>query len=188
MLDFTAIDVETANNERSSICQIGIAQVRAGKITDRWESLVDPEERFLRRNTEVHGITRGDVYDSPTFPDVYDKLREYLDGEVVISHTSFDRQAIEGAISVYGCKSLAVTWLDSGTIVRRTWPDKYRRRGWGLANVAKDLGISFGHHDACEDAWAAAQVVLSACKHSDIDINGWLEEFGHSSPASRSEP
>ena len=39
MPTFNAIDVETANADRASICQIGIVQVRDGKIRDRWQTL-----------------------------------------------------------------------------------------------------------------------------------------------------
>ena len=54
-------------------------------------------------------------------------------------------------------------------------PTKYGRRGWGLAAIAGDLGITFQHHDAAEDARAAAEVVLHASRHAGVDIEGWLE-------------
>ena len=34
MRDFAAIDFETANNERSSVCSVGIVIVRNGEIVD----------------------------------------------------------------------------------------------------------------------------------------------------------
>ena len=74
----------------------------------------------------------------------------------------------------YGLRPLRVRWLDSGQIARRAWPERYRRRGWNLANVAVDLGISFRHHDAVEDARAAAEIVLMACLHTGMDIEDWL--------------
>ena len=37
MLTFNAIDVETANADRASICQIGIVHVRDGEIEDTWQ-------------------------------------------------------------------------------------------------------------------------------------------------------
>ena len=46
MVTFNAIDVETANADRASICQIGIVHVRDGVVVDRWQSLVDPEDWF----------------------------------------------------------------------------------------------------------------------------------------------
>ena len=35
MQDFAAIDFETANNERSSVCSVGVVIVRGGEIVDK---------------------------------------------------------------------------------------------------------------------------------------------------------
>ena len=43
MTDFAAIDFETANNERTSVCSVGIVIVRHGAITDSFYSLIQPE-------------------------------------------------------------------------------------------------------------------------------------------------
>lgn len=40
MQDFAAIDFETANLERSSVCAVGIVIVRGGEITDTFYSLI----------------------------------------------------------------------------------------------------------------------------------------------------
>ena len=58
MLTFNAIDVETANADRASICQIGIVHVRDGAIHDRWQTLLNPEDWFDPWNVSIHGITR----------------------------------------------------------------------------------------------------------------------------------
>ena len=46
MQDFAAIDFETANNERSSVCSVGIVIVRGGKIVDKFYSLIKPEPDY----------------------------------------------------------------------------------------------------------------------------------------------
>ena len=38
MLDFAAIDFETANAERCSVCSVGVVVVRGGEIVDRFYS------------------------------------------------------------------------------------------------------------------------------------------------------
>ena len=174
MLTFNSIDVETANADRASICQIGIIHVREGKIEDQWQTLVNPEDWFDPWNVSIHGIEESDVADSPTLPEVRDELRARLRGSVLVSHTSFDRVAFERAMTRYDLEQLQVTWLDSAKIARRTWPERYGRRGYGLKNIARDLGISFRHHDALEDARAAAEIVLGACAETQTDIEGWL--------------
>ena len=174
MLTFNSIDVETANADRASICQIGIVHVREGVITDQWQTLVNPEDWFDPWNVSIHGIDEADVGDSPTLPEVRAELRTRLRGSVLVSHTSFDRVAFERAMTRYDLEQLHVTWLDSAKIARRAWPERYGRSGYGLKNVARNLDIIFRHHDALEDARAAAEIVLRACAATKIDIEGWL--------------
>ena len=46
MRDFAAIDFETANTERSSICSVGVVVVRDGVVADKFYSLVKPEPEY----------------------------------------------------------------------------------------------------------------------------------------------
>ena len=46
MQNFAAIDFETANNERSSVCSIGIVIVRGEEIVDTFYSLIKPEPEY----------------------------------------------------------------------------------------------------------------------------------------------
>lgn len=179
MLTFNSVDVETANADRASICQIGIVHVRDGEIADEWCSLVNPQDWFDPWNVLIHGIDENDVKHSPTLPMVRSELRSRLRGSILVSHTSFDRVAFERAMTRYKLEQLRVTWLDSARIVRRAWPQAYGRSGYGLKNVAKDLNISFRHHNALEDARAAARIVLHACAATDTDIEGWLRRVEH---------
>lgn len=172
-MNFVAVDVETANSDFSSICQIGLAVVRSGKITEVQTQLVDPEDFFDPRNIEVHGIDETAVRGSPRFRDVYEKIAEHFRG-VVVSHTVFDRTAISRACGSCGTRLRYGRWLDSAQVARRAWPEKYAQRGYNLGNVASDLGISFRHHDAGEDARVAAEVVLRACADTGLDIDGLL--------------
>ena len=75
MLTFKSIEVETANPDRASICQIGIVRVRDGEIEDQWQTLVNPEDWFDPWNVSIHGIDDTDVRNSPTLPEALDELR-----------------------------------------------------------------------------------------------------------------
>ena len=180
-LTFNAIDVETANDDRASICQVGIVHVTNGNIVDTWQTLVNPEDWFDPFNVEIHGITERKVRKSPTMPEIREELRLRLRDQILVSHTAFDRVAFERAMSKYDLEQLQVTWLDSARIVRRTW-DQYSQRGYGLKNVAGDMGIRFKHHDALEDARAAAEITVRACRDSGKGVDTWVSEL----PASRS--
>ena len=174
-LNFNAIDVETANSDRASICQIGIVQVVDGEISDTWKTYINPEDWFDPWNVEIHGITEDIVKSQPTMPDVRDELRLRLRGSIVVSHTSFDRVAFERAMLKYDLDQLQVHWLDSAKVVRRAWTE-YSKRGYGLKNVASALGIQFEHHDALEDARATALIMLRVLEQSEMGMQDWLEK------------
>ena len=178
-LTFVAIDVETANRDRASICQIGIAHVRMGNISRVLSILVDPEEPFERLNTGIHGIDEVMVKDADTMSSVYPKIGRLVEGATLVSHTTFDQQALDKAASKYGLPLLQVKWLDSEQIARSAWPEKYGRGGRSLRKIATDLGIEFQHHDAGEDARVAAEILLHAYRHTGLDVDDWLERAGH---------
>ncbi|MXZ47832.1 MAG: exonuclease [Candidatus Dadabacteria bacterium] len=160
-LDFVAIDVETANSNVSSICQVGIAVVRSAEIKEVWTQLVDPHDFFDPYNIAIHGIDQKMVSGCPRFEELCDKIARHL-GEIVVSHTFFDRRAISKAFKECGKSLRYGTWIDSAQVARRAWPDKYALRGYNLENIARDLRIDFRHHDAGEDARVAAEIVLRA--------------------------
>ncbi len=169
-MDFVAVDVETANSDVSSICQIGVAVVRSAKIEDVWTQLIDPEDFFDPYNIAVHGIDQFTVRSSPRFKDLHGKIARYLK-DIVVSHTLFDRRAIQKAYEAQGKSLRYRTWIDSAQVARRAWPEKYAERGYSLGNIAGDLGIAFRHHDAGEDARAAAEIILRACESTGLAIN-----------------
>ena len=46
MTDFAAIDFETANGERSSVCSVGVVVVRNSLIANTFYSLIKPEPDY----------------------------------------------------------------------------------------------------------------------------------------------
>jgi len=172
-LSFVAIDVETANPDRASICQVGAVAVRDGEITDTLDVLVDPETYFDPWNVEIHGISESMVRGEPRFPAVARRLREFVGECVVASHTPFDRTACDRAHERYELQTPDWTWLDTARVSRRAWT-QFAARGYGLSNVAKHCGIEFQHHSAVEDARAAALILLEACSDTGLDVPGWL--------------
>lgn len=167
---FIAIDVETANADMASICSIGVAAFENGALASEWYSLIDPDDFFDPVNISIHGISEGDVKGAPTFRDVASDIDRFLGGQVVVTHTHFDRVAMHQAAGRWSITVPSYTWLDSARIVRRTWA-KCARSGYGLANVCKMIGYTFDHHNALEDAKAAGHVVLAAMQESGLDLD-----------------
>lgn len=175
-LTFNAIDVETANSDPSTICQIGIIAVREGAVKTTRSILVNPEAPFSPVNVGIHGIDEATVDSSPALPQVEALLRSMLEHSVVASHTVFDQRSLDGAFRRYGLEPMRATWLDSSRIARHAWPNRFRKK-WGLSIIADYLGIEFRHHDAAEDAHAAAEIVIRASKQTGFTIVDWLKLY-----------
>ena len=173
-MNFVAIDVETANSDMASICQIGIARFLGGTLAEEWVSLINPEDFFDFINIDIHGIDEDAVKGAPIFPEVLNKLKYFMEGSICVSHTHFDRVSIRKAFLKYGIEPLNITWLDSARVVRRTWGE-FAWKGYGLGNVCQKIGYQFKHHDALEDAKASGQVLLAAIKESKLDLDLWLK-------------
>lgn len=172
-MNFVAIDFETANPDLSSICQVGIAGFVDGDLQDQWESLVNPEDYFDPFNVSIHGVTEVDVAHSPKWHEIYPEIDSRLRGAIAVSHTPFDRVAFHRACRRAEIEECECSWLDSARVVRRTWTS-VARVGYGLANVAAQLGIEYQPHDAFEDARCAGEVLLRAISESGLSIEEWL--------------
>lgn len=172
-MEFVAIDVETANPNMASICQVGIARFRDGVVVDEWCSLVDPLEYFDPINVSVHGIDEPAVEGAPPFRQLVDRINALIHARVLVSHTHFDRTAISQACNRARVSLTEVRWLDSAQVARRAWKE-FARKGYGLSNVSEFLGYDFQHHDALEDAKAAGNILLRAIETTGIDLDGWF--------------
>lgn len=75
MENFAAIDFETANRERTSVCSVGVVIVRDGEIVDTFYSLIKPEPNYYSYWCQrVHGLVRGTPMTLPSFPTCGPKL------------------------------------------------------------------------------------------------------------------
>ena len=162
---FVALDVETACSDVASICQIGLACVQPDNQIQTFSMLVNPGTRFDAFNIQLHGIGPDHVADAPRFPDALDALLPLLTRHHLIQHSNFDKQALNAACGFCGIDVPDLRWSDSVQIARRAWPELKGNGGHGLANLKRTLNLQFQHHDAGEDARAAALVVLHAELH-----------------------
>lgn len=176
-MKYLALDVETANADYSSICQIGIAEFENGKVIDKWSSLINPESYFDPFNISIHGIKESDVKDSPTFDKIYEEIKNRLEEKITVHHMPFDKVALNRVCEEYQLPPIETKWLDSAKITRRAW-EQFAYKGYGLKNIADFLEIRFEHHDALQDAIAAGLVVANACSIKEMSIEDWFQRIG----------
>ena len=98
---FVAIDFETMDNWRATICSVGLAVFENGVMTDTYYSLVCPPSKSENYFCcKVHGLRYKDVKDSPSFSEIWPMINEkYIKGSPLVAHnTSFEK----GCIEAYG--------------------------------------------------------------------------------------
>jgi len=173
VMDFIAIDFETANADLASICQIGLVRFQDRKAVETWQTLINPEDYFDPLNVSIHGIDEDMVKDAPTFPKIFDSLRCIIEKQLVACHTHFDRVALSSVMEKYQLPQIDCTWLDTARVTRRAW-ERFSHTGYGLKNVADELGIEFNHHVAGEDARAAGEILVRAIDETGISLQDWL--------------
>lgn len=184
---FFALDVETANVDRSSICQIGLVLFKNGKEAYSWNTLVNPESEFDDYNSSVHGIFSEDVETAPKYSEIHSAISEMVEGQIVVHHSSFDRTAFNRRFVRSGVKPFSCMWLDNTAVVRRVWKE-FSRKGYNLKNLSREFQIPLNHHDALSDARAAGIIFSKALSVSNTNPEDWLVRFRDPINASAAKP
>lgn len=170
-MKYVIVDIETANPNITSICQIAIVTYENGQITDQWHSLINPKTYFHEMNVMIHGITERTVRDAPTLSDVADVIKAKFSDNVICSYGAFDRSSLTRIFP-----ELSNQWLDIVKAVRRAWDKKFAEKGYGLAKMAKALKIKqYQHHDALDDVIVAGQILQKTFENSGENLEFWLE-------------
>jgi DNA polymerase III subunit epsilon len=173
-MDFVAIDVETANASRDSICEIGMARYVAGVVVEEWTTLINPKQSFIQRNIKIHGITAERVAGMPEFQDVVPQIRSFLDGNLAVSHGEFDRGAIRQSFERCGMHLEDLSWIDTARVAKHCWSEP-RLKNYRLATICEMLGHEYQKHNALADAKAAGLVLIQATAVRGAQVTDWLK-------------
>lgn len=160
MLDFCAIDFETATHERNSACEMGICLVENGMIVETKTWLIKPPSfpYFNKHHIAVHGIQPEEVLHAPTFDEIWYEAEEMLYGNLIIAHNAgFDAGVLRGCLDYYGLFRPKLKYLCSIQIAKKSWKGL---SSYGLKNLANAHQISFNHHRAGDDAEVCAKISL----------------------------
>ena len=160
MNSFAAIDFETANEHRTSVCSVGVVLVRDREITDTFYSLIQPEPNYYSyHNTRVHGLTQDDTDSAPVFSKVWAQIEPLIEGLPLIAHNkSFDENCLKIAFKTYCMDYPDYTFYCTLRASRRKFPHLPNHQ---LHTVATYCGIDLRHHHhALDDAMACALIAI----------------------------
>ena len=158
MENFAAIDFETANNERSSVCSVGVVIVRNGEIVDSFYSLIQPEPNYYNYwCSQVHGLTREDTEEAPVFPKVWAQIEPLIEGLPLVAHNkSFDESCLKAVFRCYQMDYPDYEFHCTLIASRYRLPHLLNHQ---LHTVAAACGYNLErHHHALADAEACAWI------------------------------
>jgi len=170
MLNYTAIDFETANSFRGSPCSLGMVKVRDGEPVDERCWLMRPPEgrdHFDLFNVGLHGITPAMVQNEPRWHELLPTVLDFIDGDVVVAHNAaFDIGVMRDACTFDDAAWPSLDFLCTLVMSRRALElPSYR-----LPFVMDMLGLPFdNHHHALADARAVAAVLRALAVRTETD-------------------
>lgn len=161
MTDFAAIDFETANGYRSSICSVGVVVVRDSKIVNKFYKLIHPAPNYYNSmNVSIHGLTHTDTDAADYFPEVWAEIVPLIDGLPLIAHNSrFDESCLKAAFARYEMTYPNYQFMCTCQASRRYFGRKLPNHK--LDTVAAACGYDLSnHHHALADAEACAAIAI----------------------------
>ena len=166
-VNFSAIDFETANANRASICAVGAVRVEGGKIVDEIHRLINPCCVFSPLNIAVHGINPFDVRFSPRFDQLFGEIKPFLEGVVVAHNAPFDMSCLCAALEKYDIAPPDFDYLCTLSISRKAARELPCHR---LDFLAKHYRLgAFNHHNALDDAKMCAKIFSLFCEKTDVE-------------------
>ena len=180
-LNYVVVDFEIANAKKSSVCAVGIAVVKNGVITESFEELVKPAPfYFNKKNTDIHGITKEDVKNKPTFEELWNtKLKKYFRGDVIAYNMQFDSMALREVLDVYMLDYPVIDLYCAYRLMKEYNKDLYN---YQLSTVCERYGIELQHHQAKSDALAVVYIINEVLNHTKRvytnDLNMLFSRYG----------
>ena len=166
-MDFVAIDFETANEKRYSACSVGITKVVDNKVVDeRYWLIKPPEMRFVPQNLWIHGIYPEEVENEKTFDLIWDEIKPYIEGNLVVAHNAaFDISVLRSLLDYYEIEYPSFYYACTVMLSKNHLSNLKNHK---LNTVAEYVGHEFKHHHAGEDATACAKVMIHICEKLNI--------------------
>ena len=158
--EYVVVDVETTGGRGADhrITEFAAVRVRAGKIIDRFQSLVNPGRGIPVKITKLTGISQQMVADAPYFDDLADRIDDFTSQAVFVAHNvGFDYRFVRHEFARLG-KSYRRPRLCTCSQMRKLYPGL---PGYSLASLCQQFSIPLRqHHRALCDAEAAAELLM----------------------------
>ncbi|MEL6141015.1 MAG: exonuclease domain-containing protein, partial [Bacteroidota bacterium] len=164
---YAIVDIETTGGRanRHRITEIGIVLFDGEKITDTYETLINPEAPIPAGITELTGINQEMVKDAPKFYEVARKIVEMTEGTIFVAHNvRFDYEFIREEFRRLGY-TFSRRKLCTVRLTRKVFPGL---PSYSLGNLIRHFGITVNaRHRALADASATTELLQLALQRKD---------------------
>lgn len=165
-VDFVALDFETANEKRASVCAVGLVFFKDGRVIDELTWFVSPPEHlryFNPYNVQIHGITGEVVAGKPEFNEIWPEIRAIMSDQIVVAHNaSFDISVLRQLLDLYHLEYARMRFICTCCVARKTWAGQLN---YTLKTLANSRGYLLNHHDPLDDARMCGRILVDACRH-----------------------
>ena len=156
---YAVVDIETTGGYASGngITEIAIFLTDGKKVTDSFESLVNPECYIPGFITSLTGITNEMVQDAPTFAELAEEIENFTKDRIFVAHNvNFDYSFVKQEFSALGLK-FERKKLCTVRLSRKIVPNL---PSYSLGNLCGSLGIKIeNRHRAKGDAEATTKLL-----------------------------
>lgn len=165
---FVALDLETANEKRFSICSIGLVVIENNEIIREKGWIIKPPEIYFNLfNVKKHGINEEIVKNKPEFIEIWDDLKLELENKIVFCHNAgFDIWALKEIIEYYNLEYPLFYYQCSISVAKKVWATL---ADFKLKTLMKYFNYNYKKHDSIDDARACSSVIINACKQLNIN-------------------
>ena len=170
ILDFETSGLSPDSGDRA--IEIGAVKIVEGKVTERFQSLINPDMYISSFIEDYTGITNAELKNAPTSEHVMSQFANFIEGFNLIAHNaSFDKRFLDAELARIS-RSYAGEFTCSLLAARRIYQDAPNHR---LGTLVDYIGLpSDGtFHRALYDSEMTAKVWLAML--SDIQEQFALE-------------
>ena len=160
---YVAIDFETMDTMRSSVCSVAIVVIENNKIVDEYYSLIKPNTKYENPYcVKVHGLRYKECAKFPTFPEIWEIVDKKINGATLIAHNApFEKSCINACHEEFGTEN-KYEYIDTLKLSRTYLTELNNHK---LNTVCDKLGVKLEHHhNALDDAEACANIFIKLNK------------------------
>jgi DNA polymerase-3 subunit epsilon len=158
---FSVIDFETTGTSpRSSrAIEVGIVKIENFKIVDSYHSLINPLQNIPPFITALTGIDNSDLVEAPTFEEISEDIRNFIDGTILVGHNlPFDYAFLKNEFDRAELILPSMPQVCTLKLSRNLFPELKSK---ALGSMVKHFRIRHKDvHRALGDATATAKIFL----------------------------